>query len=108
MKVAALRDGHDVSVAPARVVRRTGVPDRRDTRLDNAREPRSQSPAQPFALTGYRGANAHAEPKTAKRAHATAPSPTHLHGSATCSIVNNMPSSAKVARVAVSDEQWRA
>jgi hypothetical protein len=31
-----------------------------------------------------------------------------LHWSATCSIVNTMASTAKVARVAVSDEQWRA
>jgi hypothetical protein len=33
---------------------------------------------------------------------------THLHPGATCSIVNTMASTAKVARVAVSDEEWRA
>jgi hypothetical protein len=33
---------------------------------------------------------------------------THLHSDATRSIVNTMPSTAKVARVAVSDEQWRS
>ena len=33
---------------------------------------------------------------------------THLHLGATRSIVDTMPSNAKVARVAVSDEQWSA
>src|SRR3954468_6799218 len=37
-----------------------------------------------------------------------AKSPHTLAPGATCSIVNTMPSTAKVARVAVSDEQWSA
>ena len=78
-------------------------PSRRSVRRGGApgRSPHQSHPHRDAAAPRCRDAAMPRCRDAANQAHRLAPG-------ATCSIVNTMPSTAKVARVAVSDEQWRA